>query len=163
MWPATEFAVNYRHWVICETVYYICVCVLITQLCLTLCDPMDCSPHGLQAPLPMEFSRQEHWSGLPFPSPGDLPHPGIKPKSPALQADSLLSDLPEAPFIIVNINFLTAKLSRSIPICWLWSNSRYFVFNLFWNSVLPLLSKQNWLLFPNILATPFKFYCYYFS
>ena len=37
----------------------------------------------------MEFSRPEHWSGLPYPSPGDLPNPGIEPRSPALQADSL--------------------------------------------------------------------------
>ena len=42
--------------------------------------------------LSMEFSRQEYWSGLPFPSPGDLPDPGIKLRSPALQADSLLSE-----------------------------------------------------------------------
>ena len=41
------------------------------------------------APLSVGFSRQEYWSGLPFPSPGDLPNPGIKPGSPALQADSL--------------------------------------------------------------------------
>ena len=40
------------------------------------------------APLCMELSRQEYWSGLPFPSPGDLPQPGINPGSPALQADS---------------------------------------------------------------------------
>ena len=40
----------------------------VAQSCLTLCDPMNC-----QASLPMEFSRQEYWSGLPFPSPGDLP------------------------------------------------------------------------------------------
>ena len=46
-----------------------------------------------QAPLSIEFSRQGYWSGLPFPSPGDLPNPGIKPRSPALQADALLSDL----------------------------------------------------------------------
>ena len=45
-----------------------------------------------QAPPSMEFSRQEYWSGLPFPSPGDLPDPGIKPGSPALQADALLSE-----------------------------------------------------------------------
>ena len=44
-----------------------------------------------QAPLSMELSRQEYWSGLPFPSPKDLPNPGIKPRSPALQTDSLLS------------------------------------------------------------------------
>ena len=42
-----------------------------------------------QASLSMEFSRQEYWSGLPFPSPGDFPDPGIQPGSPALQADSL--------------------------------------------------------------------------
>jgi len=41
----------------------------------------------------MEFFRQEYWSGLPFPPPGDLPDPGIKPRSPALQADSLPSEL----------------------------------------------------------------------
>ena len=42
----------------------------------------------------MEFSRQEYWSGLPFPSPEDLPNPGIKPTSPARQADSLPSEPP---------------------------------------------------------------------
>ena len=45
-----------------------------------------------QAPLSVGFSRQEYWSGLPFPSPGDLPNPGIEPGSPALQADSLPSE-----------------------------------------------------------------------
>ena len=44
-----------------------------------------------QAPLSMEFSRQKYWSALPFPSPGDLPNPGIEPRSPVLQADSLPS------------------------------------------------------------------------
>ena len=46
-----------------------------------------------QAPLFMGCSRQEYWSGLPFPSPGNLPYPGIKPRSPALQADDLPTDL----------------------------------------------------------------------
>ena len=57
-------------------------------------------PHGLlppQAPLTMEFSRQEYWIGQPFPSPGDLPDPGIEPRSLALQADSLPSELPGKP------------------------------------------------------------------
>ena len=49
---------------------------------------------ALQAPLSMGFSRQEYWSGLPFPSPGDLPNPGIKPESPVLQADALSSEPP---------------------------------------------------------------------
>ena len=47
-----------------------------------------------QAPLSMGFSRQEYWSGLPFPSPGDLPNPGIEPGSPALQTDALPSEPP---------------------------------------------------------------------
>ena len=45
-----------------------------------------------QAPLSMEFSRKEYWSGLPFSSPGDLPDAGVNPRSPALQADFLLSE-----------------------------------------------------------------------
>ena len=55
--------------------------VLVAQLCLTLCDPMACGPPGSS----MGFLRQEYWSGLPFPFPGDLPDPGIKPRSPVLQ------------------------------------------------------------------------------
>ena len=47
-----------------------------------------------QAPPSMGFSRQEYWSGLPFPFPGDLPDPGIEPRSPALQADALPSETP---------------------------------------------------------------------
>ena len=58
-------------------------------------------PHRLyvacQAPLSMEFSRQEYWSGLPFSSPGELPDPGIEPWSAKLQADSLPSELPGKP------------------------------------------------------------------
>ena len=58
----------------------------VAQLCLTLWDPMA-----------MGFSRQEYWSGLPFPSLEDLPNTGIEPRSPALQADSLLSESPGKP------------------------------------------------------------------
>ena len=47
-----------------------------------------------QAPPSMGFSRQEYWSGLPFPSPGDLPDPGIEPLSPSFQADALTSEPP---------------------------------------------------------------------
>ena len=59
------------------------------QLFATLCTVAH------QAPLYMGFSRQEYWSGLPFPYPGDLPDPGIKPRSPALQVDALTSEPPE--------------------------------------------------------------------
>ena len=65
---------------------YMCVCVC-AQSHLTLCDPTDCSP----CPLSMGFSRQEYGSGVPFPSPGNLPDSGMEPESPALQADSFLS------------------------------------------------------------------------
>ena len=56
---------------------YVCVCAL-SQLCLTLCDPMDCSSPGSSV---LEFSRQECWSGLPFPTPGYLAYQGIKLRS----------------------------------------------------------------------------------
>ena len=50
-----------------------------------------------QSPPSMEFPRQEYWSGLLFPSPGDLPNPGIEPRSPTLQADALLTEPPAKP------------------------------------------------------------------
>ena len=69
------------------------------QSCQTLCDPVDCSLpgssiHGIPQ---ARFSRQEYWSGLPFPSPGDLPNPGIEPRSPTLEADALNSEPPGKP------------------------------------------------------------------
>ena len=60
--------------------------VLVAQSYKTFCDPMN-KKLACQAPLSMEFSRQEYWSGLPFPSPGDIPNPGNEPRSPASQAD----------------------------------------------------------------------------
>ena len=69
---------------------------LFAQLCPTLCDPTDCSPPG-SSPLSMGFSREEYWSGLLFRPPGDLPDSGIKPGSPALQADSLPPEPPGKP------------------------------------------------------------------
>ena len=54
-----------------------------------------------QAPLSMEFSKQDYWSGLPFPSPEYLPDLGIKPRFPTLQADPLLSEPPGKPFRIL--------------------------------------------------------------
>ena len=65
---------------------------LVAKSCPTLRNPHRLTV-ACQAPLSMGFSRQEYWSGLLFPSPGDLPDPGIKPRSPALQTDSLPSEL----------------------------------------------------------------------
>ena len=75
-----------------------CVGGLVGKLCPTLATPWTVAH---QAPLSMGFSRQEYWSGLPFPSPGDLPNPGIKPRSPALQADSLPTELQGKPHIML--------------------------------------------------------------
>ena len=69
---------------------------LVTKSCPNLATPRTVA---YQAPLSMGFSRQEYWSGLPFSSPGDLPDPGIKPRSPALQADSLLTELGGKPHV----------------------------------------------------------------
>ena len=76
----------------------------------------------------MGFSRQEHWSGLPFPSPGDLPNPGIAPGSPALQADSLPTELqgkPDLPIpgiepasltsLALAGGFFTTSTTRELP------------------------------------------------
>ena len=63
---------------------------LVAKLCPTLVTPLTVAH---QASLSMGFSRQEYWSGLPFPSPGYLPNPGIEPGSPALQSDSLPTEL----------------------------------------------------------------------
>ena len=71
----------------------VCVCVSLSHVRL-FASPWAV---GHQAPLSMELSWEEYWSGLPFPSPGDLPYAGIEPESPALQVDSLLSEPPGKP------------------------------------------------------------------
>ena len=77
-----------------------------------------------QAPPSMGFSRQEYWSGLPFPSPGDLPNPGIKPRSPALQADALTSQPPGKPFwvrgkLLAFYWYNLTKCKRKCSLFWL--------------------------------------------
>ena len=69
---------------------------LAAKLCPTLATPWTVACQTAQS---VVFSRQEYWSGLPFPSPGDLPDPGIEPQSPALQADSLLTELQGKPLL----------------------------------------------------------------
>ena len=79
-----------------------CSCLFSSHLLLFLScsvgsDSVTPGTVAHQAPLSMGFCRQEHWSGLPFPSPGDLSNPGIEPESPALQADSLPRAPPGSP------------------------------------------------------------------
>ena len=70
------------------------------QSCLTCVTPWTVAR---QPPLSMGFSRPEHWRGVPCPPPGDLPHPEIQPRSPALQADSLLLEPPGKPNAIITM------------------------------------------------------------
>ena len=71
---------------------------LVAKLCPTLATPWTVALQGEeQVPLFTGFSRQKYWNGLPFPSPGNLPNPGIEPMSPALQADSLPTELQGKP------------------------------------------------------------------
>ena len=71
--------------------------VLVAQSCRLFAIPWTATR---QAPLSMTFSRQEYWSGLPCPSPRDLPDPGIKPRSPELQVDSLPLEPPGKPSLL---------------------------------------------------------------
>ena len=73
----------------------LCECVLS---CSDMSESVTLCTVALQAPLSMEFSRPEYWSGYPFPSPGDIPNPEIELGSPALQADSLPTEPPGKPF-----------------------------------------------------------------
>ena len=95
---------------------------LVTQSCPTLFDPMDCSPPG--SSVHGDFSRQEYWSGLPCLPPGDFPNPGIEPRSPALQVDSLPSEPPGKPqntgvgsLSLRQGNFLIQELNRVLLHC----------------------------------------------
>ena len=92
---------------------------------------MDC---GHQAPLSMEFFRQEHCSGLSFPSPQDLPDPGIEPMSPTLQADSLQTEQPGKPISwkFIHFDYLDPIPLRSHPMSLVMTNlfSYEFIFEL---------------------------------
>ena len=89
---------------------------LVTKSYPTFANP--CSV-ACQAPLSMEFSKQEYWSGLSFPSPGDLPNPGIEPGSPALQVDSSLIGPTGKPIINVlplNYKYILCYLLSSVKL-----------------------------------------------
>ena len=83
---------------------------MLSHSVVTPCDPMDCSSPG--SSVHRGVSRQEYWSGLPCPSPGDLPNPGIEHKPPALQVDSLPT---EPPCRDLDLPFLTELLPPILP------------------------------------------------
>ena len=99
-----------------------------------------------QAPPSMGFSRQEYWSGLPFPSPGNLPNPGIEPRSPALQADTLTSEPPGKPYSFrIQTNFFAVtKLFNFHGIFVLWCMQSY----------------QWWIYFMKTVAFKIQIWCF---
>ena len=84
--------------------------LVVAKSCLTLCDPWTVAR---QSSLSMGFSRQEYWSGLPFPSPGNFPNPGVEPRSPAL-ADSFFTS-EHVPLITSEINTNLLMAVHKIP------------------------------------------------
>ena len=109
-----------------------------------------------QAPPSMGFSRQECWSGLPFPSPGDLPDPGIEPRSPALQADALPSEPPgkQKPVILL----LKTQLSQVTVAGWSWHEVALEIMgssapSIHLSPLCPLSAGPAWLLYlPDLAA-----------
>ena len=92
--------------------------MVVAKSCPTLCDPMD--GKARQAPLSMGFSWQAYWSGLPFPPPGELPKPGIKPTSPvasALAGGFFTTESPRKPLTFgthsIKLHLILAKRLRS--------------------------------------------------
>ena len=84
----------------------------------------------------MEFSRQEYWSGSPCPSPGDLPDPGIKTRSPALQADFLLSEPPRSPSLVAQIMSSILMSNKMRP-----KRNKKKTIKVIWISVIRILLK----------------------
>ena len=106
--------------------------VLVVQSCPTLCEAWTIAH---QAPLSMGFSRQGYWSGLSFVSPGDLPDPGIEPRSPASQADSLPFEPLGKPPVEERNTIQSFKIKRHK--CWLTRNSPFALL-----SILTLLFSE---------------------
>ena len=97
-----------------------------------------------QAPLSMGFSRQEYWSGLPFPSPGDLLDPGIEPGSPSLQADALTSEPPGKPRS-GKWNVVNFRLILTVKGIWFRSYLNGLVaFSTFFNFSVNLVIRSSW-------------------
>ena len=108
-----------RNW---ETLCMVaCAVCLVAQSCPTLCESVDWNPPGS---CPWEFSRQGYWNGLSCPPPADLPNPGIEPRSPTLQVDSLPSEPPGKPWNIFTdgesgVRWSWRQRSRTVCHCFL--------------------------------------------
>ena len=113
---------------------------LVAQSCRLSVTPWTVS---LQAPLSMGLSRQEYWSGLPFPSPGDLPNPGIEPTSTmssALADGFYTTDAPEKPLTDLHVMLLLVRKNILLPFCYVFYMP-HFIFLLLLFSVSSLLNS----------------------
>ena len=96
---------------------------LTYQMCVVWCHSVisiSLGPQGLESarlPCPWGFSRQKSWTGFPCPPPGYLPNPGMEPRSPAMQEDSLLSEPPEKPLTYYQISRHNCQLSTNKNVC----------------------------------------------
>ena len=95
------------------------------------------------APLCMEFSQQESWGGLPFPSPGNLPDQGIEPASPALAGGFFPAELPVKPSERLKRVCVLCFLRLHIFSCWLWGLCPFVMLDLNGASCQPIISIQN--------------------
>ena len=114
---------------------------LVSKSCPILATPWTVAR---QAPLSVGFSRQEYWSGLPFPSPGDLPDPGIKSESPALQGNSLLTEVIHGIYKLKQVSECNSQehllhFSKRQQACW--SVSGFYLF--FISVFCPILCDLN--------------------
>ena len=129
----------------------------VAQSCPTLCDPVDCNPpdssvHGILQARTMGFSRQEYWSGLPFPPPGDLPDPGIEPATPASQADAFTSEPPGKSWASQSPPFTAASPAHPQPVPLISIHQTCFVF--YWLCWLQLIPDNTLYIHVFLVALP---------
>ena len=129
---------NFSEGALTTTLLLYNVKVKVYQSCPTLCDPVDSKS--------MEFSRPEYWSGQPFPSPGYLPNPGIEPRSPTVQVDSLPSEPQGKPkntglgnLSLLQWIFLTQESKWGLQQC------RWILYQLSYQGSLPLDNTVSYL------------------
>ena len=130
----------------------------VAQSCLTLCEPWTVA---YQAPPSMGFSRQEYWSGVPFPSPGDLPDSGIKPGSPAFQAYALTSEPPGKPLRYTHSLAYQTRCKVTLKLFFrsqcLGSSSNFRVSNSGWVKALLFLSTPQFILTQQVLTIALRY------
>ena len=117
IWPP-RYSLNTEHQrvFLLQSLYWSILLCLVAELCPAPCNPMDCSAPGSSI---HGISQQEYWSVLPFPSPGDLPDPGIKPASPALAGGFYTAEPLGEPILLLVTHYLhpSSRALFKMPPC----------------------------------------------